>query len=170
MVTWPQVAGTDIAVYSVPHSRTRPTGTLHCTRSTWGESYHVGYQNHRLTRGSYQARLKWLTWSKCQFDELCYMGVWGDSHLRKTLREIGTNGSVFRLFMSTMAPSKRRPPDLDHCVQVLLRLQNLAANQTPKLLGEIYVCGLGLLYHLKIDRKSIQSLRCVFRLQKLRIE
>jgi hypothetical protein len=54
---------------------------------------------------------------------------------------------------------KRRPPDLDHCIQVLLRLQNLSPAESPKLLGEIYVCGLGLLYHLKLDRKTIQQIR-----------
>ena len=53
----------------------------------------------------------------------------------------------------------QRPPDLDDCIRILLRLQNLSPALSPKSLGEIYLGGLGLLYHLKLDRKTIEQIR-----------
>ena len=53
--------------------------------------------------------------------------------------------------------AEKRPPDLDDCIEQLELLSD-ERSKSIKTLGQLYVAALGLIYHLRLDQKTIFSI------------
>ena len=79
--------------------------------------------------------------------------------LRRVLRVFKYCDPVFRTATAAMmVSSKKRLPDLDHCVQTLQGIPRDISSKPPKNMGELYVAAVGLLYHLKVDQAHLRAI------------
>jgi len=62
--------------------------------------------------------------------------------------------------------AEKRRPDLDDCVEQLQLLSH-DKSKSIKSLGQLYVAAFGLVYHLRLDQKTIFSIRYVMRAETI---
>ena len=65
--------------------------------------------------------------------------------------------AVFGLATMASKKSKNGPPDLGSCVRILHSLSKDLHLKPPKIIAELYVAALGLIYHLKLDRTKLEN-------------
>jgi hypothetical protein len=74
-----------------------------------------------------------------------------------------------------MGPPKnkrKRQPDLDTCIHSLQQSlsRDIQTTKSAKVIGEVYLAGLGLLYHLRLNQNTLSECRYVVRIEDFILE
>ena len=67
-----------------------------------------------------------------------------------------------RSLRTTCVPSTMNLPKLDQSIHKIKAIRSgLNQHASPKTVAEVYLGGIGLLYHLKADQATLRRIRCV---------